>query len=200
MGLDFFIGHILQADGAWEWDDTNHTDLPIGTIDLTNSTEKYTFATDFLQILGMEILDSDGSTYRKIYQLDREDLGDLTVDEYFTTKGIPEYYDIIGDSIYLYPAPDSTLVTVTAGLKVYSKRNPDYLTASDTTQEPGIQPALHPGLCHYIARSYNAKYHPERVAENQRMIDEAVRLIPEIYGDRNKDRKHFFSNRPLVFK
>ena len=32
--LDNVVSAILGADGRWQWDDTNYTDLPIGVTDL----------------------------------------------------------------------------------------------------------------------------------------------------------------------
>ena len=35
------IGWILEAQDDWQWDDTNQTDLPIGTISLVASQQDY---------------------------------------------------------------------------------------------------------------------------------------------------------------
>lgn len=37
IALDELTGIIIGCDGTWQWDDTNYTDLPIGTSTLTTS-------------------------------------------------------------------------------------------------------------------------------------------------------------------
>src|SRR3990167_1623841 len=60
------IGWILGADGLWQFDDSNFTDLPIGTGTLVSGQLTYTFASDFLDIEEVDILDVDG-TYQRIH-------------------------------------------------------------------------------------------------------------------------------------
>ena len=49
--LESLIGKIINADGVWQYDDTNYSDLPIGTGTLVNGQESYSFADEYLDIL-----------------------------------------------------------------------------------------------------------------------------------------------------
>ena len=38
------VSKIINADGTWQFDDSNNTDLPVGTATLTAGTALYSFA------------------------------------------------------------------------------------------------------------------------------------------------------------
>ena len=70
--------------------------------------------------------------------------GDLTENaEYHETKGLPRFYNLVGSNIELFPAPSSSEVTATAGLKIYVSREVDEFVSTDDTQEPGIPKPFH---------------------------------------------------------
>ena len=122
--LEELVSEIINADGTYQWDDTNYTDLPVGTGLLVEGQEAYSFASEYLQIEGIEVLDVDGNNYRRLRPLDIQQKK-INPTGYFGTesdgspkKGYPEFYDIQGDTIKLYPAPTSDTVTLAAGLKI----------------------------------------------------------------------------------
>ncbi len=151
---DNVTGYAVGADRNFQWDDTNHTKLPIGTTDLTATQSDYSFLTDeqgnsILNLTRIDILDPDGS-YRKLELIDQENI-DKALDEYKSVDGLPTQYDKIADNIIrLYPAPATT---VAAGLKFYFQRTGDYFVATDTTKAPGVSPLLHRG--YVIAAAYD---------------------------------------------
>lgn len=153
--LDKVVGYALGADKNFQWDDTNHTNLPIGTTDLTSGTSDYSFLTDesgnrILTLLRIELKDSAGY-WRKLNLVDLTTVN-VAMDEYKKTAGVPEEYDKLADNIIrLFPTPN---ITVSAGLKFYFQRSPSYFTASDTSKEPGVAPGLHRGFV--IAAVYDA--------------------------------------------
>lgn len=126
--LDTVTGYAIGADRRFQWDDTNHTKLPIGTTNLVASQSDYSFLTDeqnnpIINLTRIDVLDSDGN-YRKLIPLDE--------------------YDKIADNIIrLYPTPATS---VTAGLKFYFQRTASYFVATDTTKSPGVSPLLHRGF------------------------------------------------------
>src|SRR3990167_6102501 len=67
--LEELVGDIINADGTWQFDDTNYTDLPIGTGDLVASQSIYSFSSEYLDTEEIDIKDVNG-TYRKIKPLD----------------------------------------------------------------------------------------------------------------------------------
>ena len=152
--LDTVTGYAIGADRRFQWDDTNHTKLPIGTTNLVANQAEYSFLTDehgnsILNLTGIEILDSNGN-YRKLVP---RNFGDTAIaeDELLRTAGLSTEYDKIADNIIrLTPKP---VANVTAGLKFYFQRSASYFTASDTTKSPGVAPLLHRGFV--IAAAYD---------------------------------------------
>lgn len=152
--LDTVTGYAIKADRNFQWDDTNHTKLPIGTTNLVANQSDYSFLTDeqgnkILNLIRIDILDPGGD-YRELDPIDESDVTGA-LDEYYSSPGLPQYYDKIADNIIrLYPTPASN---VTAGLKFYFQRSASYFAATDTTKEPGVAPLLHRGFV--IAAAYD---------------------------------------------
>lgn len=145
--LDRVTGYAIGADRRFQWDDTNHTKLPIGTTNLVANQSDYSFLTDeqgnrILTLTRIDIKDSNGD-WTQLRPIDQFEV-DGALDEFYATAGSPIYYDKINDNVVrLYPKPSAS---VTAGLKFYFQRSPSYFTASDTTKEPGVAPVLHRGF------------------------------------------------------
>lgn len=186
--IDFIAGYAIGADKRFQWDDTNHTKLPIGTTNVVADQADYSFLTDeqgnnIITLTRVELLDSAG-TYRLLEELDQNDL-EQAVDTEQATTGTPMYYDKIADNIIrLYPKPNAS---VTAGLKFYFQRTPSYFNADDTTKSPGVSPLLHRGFV--IAAAYDGALtlglanlnalSNERQQEEQKMV--------RYFADRNQD-------------
>jgi len=152
--LDMVAGYAIGADKRFQWDDTNHTKLPIGTANLVANQTDYSFLTDeqgnrILTLTRIDIKDSNGD-WRQLIPIDQAQIvGGL--DEFSTVTGLPTMYDKISDNVIrLYPTPQTS---VTAGIKFYFQRSPSYFTASDTTKEPGVASTLHRGFV--IAAAYD---------------------------------------------
>ncbi len=177
-------GDIIGADGTWNWDDTNYTDLPIGKADLVAGQQDYSFDDTFLSIEGVSVMDSDGN-YQKLIPFDKNEL-DVDPDEYKETDGMPTHYDKQGRSVFLYPAPASGSVTLTDGLKVFFKRKTKDITLFDSTS-PGFVPTEHMILAYKIALPYCMKYKQDRVALYEKKIQEHRARIIAHYSRRSKD-------------
>src|SRR3990167_998297 len=155
---------ILRASGTWEFDDSNQTDLPIATTTLVNSQQDYSLPTTTLKIHRVEILNSSGN-YQKIRQIDQSEIGEALT-EYEETDGMPTKYDVLGNSLFLYPAPATGSVTMAAGLKIYVAREvtefstPASYTTADTTQ-PGFDEAFHEKPCLGAAQDWCLVNGPE---------------------------------------
>jgi len=203
IGYETLIGKILEADGDWQWDDTNYTTLPRGTGTLVEGQETYSFASEYLNIQMVEILDvSSPARYRKIDPIDSLDLGGLSPEEYFgitsggdAQTGFPRYYDKVGDTIILYPAPTSTAVTLTAGIRVWFQRTADLFTITDTVQEPGIPSPYHVLLAYYASIPYCMKYKKDRVAWLEKKWDEGIANMLKFLGKREKDKRKIMTNK-----
>lgn len=145
--LDTVTGYAIGADRRFQWDDTNHTALPIGTTNLVANQSDYSFLTDqqgnsILNLTGIEILDASG-LYRKLIPRNFGD-SDEAEDELLRTAALPTHYDKIADNVVrLTPKP---IASVTAGLKFYFQRAGSYFAATYTTKAPGVAPLLHRGF------------------------------------------------------
>lgn len=152
--LDTVTGYAIGADRSFQWDDTNHTKLPIGTTNLVANQSDYSFLTDeqgnaILNLTRIDILDSDGN-YRQLELIDQANITGA-LDEFESTAGKPKYYDKIADNIIrLYPKPSAS---VTSGLKFHFQRAASYFADTDTTKQPGVAPLLHRGFV--IAAAYD---------------------------------------------
>jgi len=153
--LDTITGYAIGADRRFQWDDTAHSKLPIGTTNLVASQSDYSFLTDeqgnaILNLTRIDILDDDG-LYRQLIPIDQVQLTGIALDEFLKTNDKPRYYDKIADNIIrLYPTPATA---VSAGLKFYFQRTASYFEATDTTKSPGVSPLLHRGFV--IASAYD---------------------------------------------
>lgn len=199
--FDKITGYAIGADRRFQWDDTNHTKLPIGTTNLVANQSDYSFLTDeqgnkIITLTRIDVKDSSGN-WTELKTIDENEIP-MALDEYEKVAGIPKYYDKIADNIVrLYPKP---VANVTSGLKFYFQRTPSYFVSSDTTKEPGCSPLLHRGFV--IASAYDGaltlglnNLQPlsiELQKEESKMIsyfsdrntDEVGRLTPAIENNR----------------
>lgn len=208
VALEELVGKIINADGTWQYDDTNYTNHPVGTGTLVEGQEDYAFAGEYLQVEAVEILNSASpAQYIRLTPLDHNELGGRSTEEYFgltsagnPQTGMPEYFDIVGDTVRLYPAPTSSRVTLAAGLKIYFKRAPDLFTTTDTTQEPGLPSPYHSLLVYKAAIPYCIKYHKDRIPEYQIIIENMTKDLISHYSNREKSKRARIVNRRKSFR
>lgn len=146
--IDRFYTLAFQADGRWVWDDPSRDTDPIEEINLVSGTQSYnvgTFTSEVINILRVEVLDSNGDG-QLLKRLDRAGLGTIALTEYQTANGTPTEYDLVGEYIFLYPAPN---YASTNGLKFYVNRTHTAFASTDTTKTLPV-PTL---FDHYICRA-----------------------------------------------
>ncbi len=148
---------IIQADGRMQWDDANHSDMPIATFDLVASQTSYEIFSsapsalqDWLMIDRFEIKDANGNWY-KLNQMDKRNTK-IAMSEYMSEPSTPIEYDLNGTSIWFYPPTD---YNSTNGGKIYFNRAPSYFASTDTTKRPGFATIFHPFLSIYAAHQWN---------------------------------------------
>jgi len=181
------VGWILEAQDDWQWDDTNQTDLPIGTISLVASQQDYPEPIS-LTITRVECKDSAGN-WILLKPLDQKDVS-VALGEFFETASTPIYYDKLANSIFLYPAPS---YASTNGLKVYFLREPDYFTASDDTQEPGFSSIFHRLLSLGAAYDYALAKGLPVMNHLQAQITDLQRGLISFYGKKSRDKRVRFN-------
>ena len=66
LALDKMAALVMSADGRWEWDDTNNTDLPIGRTNLVSGQRDYGISgATFLKITKVLAKDRGGTLIEK---------------------------------------------------------------------------------------------------------------------------------------
>ena len=182
LSLDRIVSLIYQADGRWEWDDNNQTDFPIATTNIVASQKDYAFSTTHLNIFRVEFTDSNGQTTR-LLPIDQSDI-QTSVNNFQSVSGVPQFYDKLGNSLFLYPTPSQS---VSGGLKVYFQRGASYFTTSDTTKEPGFA-SIHHGLlademCYMYAKDQRLSAKDDMFKDLQIAEDQ----MQDFYLTRQKD-------------
>ena len=206
-GLELLVGKLLEADGDWQWDDTNYSNLPRGTGTLVTGQETYSFTSEYLNIQMIEILDAGSpAKYYKLKPIDTLDLNGMGPEEYFgvtaagdPATGKPEYYDKVGDTVILYPTPVTGSVTMTAGIRVWFQRTADLFVDGDTTQEPGIPSPYHILLAYYAAIPYCMSFKKDRVAWLEKKWDEGVKDMLAHFGKREKDKRKIMTMKSIEY-
>lgn len=128
-----------QNSDMWQFDDSEYTTYPEATTTLVNSRNDYIIPTNALTIERVEVRDANATeTWHQLIPVDEKDISGGLID-FQDIDGLPKYYRLIGRSIWLYPAPDNGVsVTLSAGLRIYFKREISEMTSTTTTTEIGF--------------------------------------------------------------
>lgn len=132
---------MIEGNHRWQVDDSNLTTLPHFTTTLVAGQGDYKMDAGFLRIERVEVKNASGD-YEVLKQIDHRDIKEGYT-EFEETDGMPKYYDLVGDSIILMPAPAAADVTTSEGLRVHVLREIDIFTTSDDTQELGFPENFH---------------------------------------------------------
>jgi len=133
---------IRSASSTWEYDDSNWSNLPLATTTLVANQQDYALDVTVQEIERVEVLDSNGN-YQRLTPFDQSQLTGEALSEFEETAGLPRYYDIRGNSLFLYPKPAAASVTTAAGLKIYFSRDISEFTVTSTSTEPGFNGDYH---------------------------------------------------------
>ena len=199
--LEQVVGWIINSDGTWQWDDSNYTDLPVGTQTLVAGQSAYTFNDKFLQLIEVQVKDDEGN-FKIIYPIDQKEYSnEFPLEEDFETDGFPQYYDKISDdTIKFYPAPSAADCTLASGLKIKFKRTAHLFVAGDTPAVPGFASPYHVILAYMAALPYCMTYKPERIALYQNKILELKAELIKHYSQREKDTQKYMTMSPILFR
>lgn len=140
---------------SWKFDDNGNSGLPEITATMTNNTEEVSIPTSsgvILEIDRVEVKDTAGN-WRKLNLIAEGDIG-IALPEFEETAGMPKYYLLNKRSIVLKPAPSSTDVTLTDGLKIYARREVNEFDSSTTTTEIGFENPGDRVIMYMVAEEY----------------------------------------------
>ena len=197
--LDKITGYAIGADRRFEWDDTNHTELPEGKRDLTVSVTDYSFLLDeqgntILTLTGVDIL--TGGYYEPLQPVNRND---EDYDSSFgQVSGIPSQYDKIADNIIRLDAIPTA--TVTNGLRFHFQRTPSYFAGTDTTKAPGVAPILHRGFV--IASAYDCALTLglQNIQALSIEMQKEEQFMKEYFGNRGMDNEQKIRPANICFR
>ena len=188
---------ILQADGRWQWEDDNNSDLPIATTTVTASQQDYSIAVTHLKLLRVELKGNGATYFTKLDPIDTSD-GEYIIDN--VTTGPPQFYDIIGNSIFLYPIPN---YTQSASLKLYFQRGPAEFTSAEVstgTKKPGFNSLYHDLIPLWVAYDYAVTNGlPSAQGFMQEIQRKEIQIVQD-YSRRNKDDPARITMAPIQFK
>lgn len=187
--LDRYWALALVADGKWEIDDSNQSDLPSATTTLTSGQRDYSLGTDMMVVEKVLIKDESGYWH----ELDPVDLSQSQTNihasnilEQASGTGIPTKYDIRGSSIFLETPPNYTQA---ASLRVVFKRGPSYFVSGDTTKVPGIPGIHHPFIPRYGSLQFLIDKDNKRAANLATQVQVMEDSITEFYAKRHTGDK-----------
>jgi hypothetical protein len=200
-GYEETVGDIIGFDGLWQFDDSNFTDLPIGTTTLVADQQDYSFDVTQLEIERVEVKDASG-LWQLLTPIDKSQIP-YALSEYQKTSSLPREYDKQGSSIFLYPAPSAATTTLSSGLKVYFKRTASIFTSGEVstgTKVPGFPSPYHYILSYKAAIPYCAKYKKDRVPAYLEKIAELKAGLEKLVSKREQDRRKGLSMAPISFR
>jgi len=126
--------------GGWQYEDGNQTDLPNATTTITADQVSYSLPNGSLTVRGVEVKNEDGN-WSVVHPITEEQIRERqAVGEFYNTSNHPLYYQLVGQTIRLYPASDYTQA---ASLKVSFDRGSVAFASSDTTATPGFASEYH---------------------------------------------------------
>lgn len=180
---------IMNADGRWKWDDTNHLNLPSATTDLVADQADYQVlaavpanaSQDWLEVEGVNVKDASGNWY-KLYPKDRSDFNTPRTERQ-TVSGQPSSFDFDGVSIFLDAKPS---YASTAGLEVLFNRAPIEFASTDTTKRPGFSTLFHEYLVLGPVYLWEKYKNVGSAEQTMRDIKEMENSMGSFYGNRNK--------------
>lgn len=184
--LGYFFLLAIKAGGRFQVDDTNQTDQPVITTALVSGQSDYTFLVDgstpanqVLDVRQVRIKNSSGE-WTKLTQIDREVVDISTIE---AETGEPTEFDITGNSIILYPAPNYSQAN---SLELYISRTPVYFVSTDTTKEAGIPKIFHPYLHLRPSYLYTAIKTLPQAKWLKVEVDKMEEAITDYYSRRNR--------------
>lgn len=182
------VAAIFEADGRWEYDDQNSSDLPIATTALVQNQQDYSFDPSFLIVSRVEVKDQSGN-WTALAPFSQSDIvrGGIpgyipsqSLTQFLNTPGIPQYYDKMANSIFLYPAPSYAQVT---SLKVYFQRQTTYFVPTDTTKSPGFSPLFHRILSMGAAVDYATAKNLDIILPHGRIPNSFIADLDKMWDD-----------------
>lgn len=185
------VAYLIQtADGEWDFDDTNNTDLAIATTDIVSGQQDYGISTAFLKVSKVFIYQTaTDTTWQELEFVG--DKGEFLKASSTNDTGVPTKYTIINNSIFFDTFPN---YNSTGGLKVCYQRNMGYFATSDTTKTPGFNPQYHRLISLLSARDFFMAKEPKKTNQFAVEIDKLEKGLVDFYSNRKQEVALNFSS------
>ena len=188
---------IREAEGRWQWHDTNYSTFAIATADLVTDQPDYSLdATSHFRIERVEVKDTAGN-WTKLMPIDQADLYDQSLTDFAATSGVPQYYDKVGNHLFLYPKAS---YSQEESLKLFFEKGPSYFTTTDPTKIPGFNPLFHRLLSLHASFDYAGA---NSEANSQDLLLKITAMEADLetyYAKRDKDEHTRLSARKLNYR
>lgn len=135
ISYDEIVAELYKADPNYTWDDTNNSDFPVATVDMTSGLDHYSLLDSSAVVWRVRMKDSTGN-----YQTLDPKLKSEFTDSELDSSGTPYAYYKIGQAIFPVPVPN---YGATAGVELTFQRGGNHFSTTDTTKEPGFNPQFH---------------------------------------------------------
>lgn len=200
--FDEILPLVLSNTDNLRFDDTNHTDFPVGTFNIVSGQNDYSFSADdnslsIINIVGVRILQSSSAT--QYVDLERITLDDETAFDFIspnsTETGIPSKFLEKGNTIFFDKKPT---YSATSGGKIFFERDPSYFVSTDTTKEPGIPKPFHDILGYIAALEWVIQFKPDNTTLLTRLeakISEKKKQLSDLIDRRNPTVRRIGVNR-----
>lgn len=196
--FDELMPLLLSYSDKIRFDDQNHSDLPIGTLNIVSGQADYTITVDdnsldILNITDIRILPSSSATnyvdIQRLYMDDQRALDAMSPNP--SDSGVPTYWLENNNTIFLNPEPN---YSATNGIKIYFERIQSYFASTDTTKTPGIPRIFH-GLLPLIAAHewlvVNKPSNTPVITRLEAKISQRKVDLQDLISARNKTRARF---------
>lgn len=181
---------IWQSSSDWEYDDTNYGNLPIATTTIVNNQRDYTLPTNLIKIKRVEVLSLNGKWVKLKYVDEQMSPNGLDNED----AGAPTSYALLGNSIILYPKPNTELITEASGLRVYLSRSINEFTNEDADEDPGFTANFHDIIVLGAVYEWEAA---RRVGDKNATMAEIMAMKSDLQGQYNKrNSEHRVGLRP----
>lgn len=185
-GLDRYWYLAFMADGKWQIDDTNNTDLPVATANLVSGQIDYQLPATAMIIDKILVSDSAGNWT----ELEEVDIQDDTAKHIWEltpgNSGIPNRYELMGNSVFLDPIPNYSKASA---IKIVFQRGPSYFVYNDTTKTPGIPAIFHSYVVHYASMIFCSDKNLPKKQDQMALVGRDEEAIGDFYSHRNTDEK-----------
>jgi len=181
LHYDSVVLNIWNYTSDWEFDDTSDEKLPIADTNLVSGQWDYSMPTRAREIIRVEVKEPNGGMV-KLHPINQNQIKRARED-FKGDDGVPRYYELVGKSLLLYPAPSYNM---SEGLSITMSRS--VIPLDESTDEPEIEREFHRLLSYGAALDWAiAKGKTSKRSELEREYLKLKRKLSSFYSKRNKD-------------